>query len=144
MQEDARRLEWSGDGKRSSQVYFRADVPINIEEMSATGGAVVMDIRLIQKPVDQVKMRMDCTWPCNGELDVTQQLRSLDTEVWHRLAIPLACFELAGTNMGAVDVPFLISTPGVFTMDLAEVTLVEEVSDANLLNCPTQKVASLK
>jgi beta-glucosidase len=144
MQEDARRVEWMGDGKRSSQVYFRADVPINIESMSATGGAVVMDIRLIQKPADQVKMRMDCTWPCNGELDITQHLRSLETEVWHRLAISLACFEAAGTNMGAVDVPFLISTPGVFTMDLAEVTLVEEVSGANLLNCPTQEVASLK
>jgi beta-glucosidase len=144
MQEDARRVEWTGDGKRSSQVYFRADVPINIESMSATGGAVVMDIRLIQKPVEQVKMRMDCTWPCNGELDITQHLRSLETDVWHRLAISLACFEAVGTNMGAVDVPFLISTPGVFTMDLAEVTLVEEVSGANLLNCPTQEVASLK
>ena len=143
VQEDSRRVEWTGDGKRPSQIYFRADIPINIEEMSATGGAIVMDIRLIQRPVDLVKMRMDCTWPCSGELDVTQQLQGLDIGVWHRLAIPLACFEAAGTNMGAVDVPFLMSTRGVFTIDLAEVTLVEKNSDAKMLNCPTQDVASL-
>ena len=143
VQEDSRRVEWTGDGKRPSQIYFRADIPINIEEMSATGGAIVMDIRLIQRPVDLVKMRMDCTWPCSGELDVTQHLQGLDIGVWHRLAIPLACFEAAGTNMGAVDVPFLMSTRGVFTIDLAEVTLVEKNSDAKMLNCPTQDVASL-
>jgi beta-glucosidase len=143
VQEDSRRVEWTGDGKRPSQIYFRADIPINIEEMSATGGAIVMDIRLIQRPVDLVKMRMDCTWPCSGELDVTQHLQGLDIGVWHRLAIPLACFEAAGTNMGAVDVPFLMSTRGVFTIDLAEVTLVEKNSDAQMLNCPTQDVASL-
>lgn len=143
VQEDSRRVEWTGDGKRPSQIYFRADIPINIEEMSATGGAIVMDIRLIQRPVDLVKIRMDCTWPCSGELDVTQHLQGLDIGVWHRLAIPLACFEAAGTNMGAVDVPFLMSTRGVFTIDLAEVTLVEKNSDAQMLNCPTQDVASL-
>ena len=143
VQEDSRRVEWSGDGKRSSQVYFRANIPINIESMSATGGALVMDVRLIDQPVDQVKMRMDCTWPCSGELDVTQHLQSLETNMWHRLAIPLACFEAAGTNMSAVDVPFLMSTKGAFTIDVAEVTLVEENSDAKLLSCATPEVASL-
>jgi beta-glucosidase len=143
VQEDSRRVEWSGDGKRSSQVYFRANIPINIESMSATGGALVMDVRLIDQPVDQVKMRMDCTWPCSGELDVTQHLQTLETNMWHRLAIPLACFEAAGTNMSAVDVPFLMSTKGAFTIDVAEVTLVEENSDAKLLSCATPEVASL-
>lgn len=143
VQEDARRVEWTGDGKRPSQIYFRADIPINIEDMTATGGMLVMDIRMIKKPAERVKMRIDCTWPCHGELDVTEHLQRLDVGVWHRLAIPLACFEAAGTNMSAVDVPFLMSTSGALTIDLAEVTLVEKNADAKLLSCSTPEVASL-
>ena len=143
VQEDARRVEWTGDGKRPSQIYFRADIPINIEDMTATGGMLVMDIRMIQKPAERIKMRIDCTWPCHGELDVTEHLQRLDVGVWHRLAIPLACFEAAGTNMSAVDVPFLMSTSGALTIDLAEVTLVEKNADAKLLSCSTPEVASL-
>ncbi len=44
----------------------------------------------------------------------------------------LACFEAAGTDMSAVDVPFLMSTSGALTVDLAEVTLVAKVADAKL------------
>ena len=143
VQEDARRLEWSGNGGRSSQVYFRTDNPINVSDLSTSGGAMVFEIRLGQQPIEPVKLRMDCLWPCSGELDVTQQFEDLELAAWHRLAIPLACFEAAGTDMSAVDVPFLISTSGAFSVDLAEVTLVEKISEASLLSCPTKEVASL-
>jgi beta-glucosidase len=143
VQEDARRLEWTGDGNRNSQAYFRTDNPINISDLSSTGGAMVIEIRLGQQPLEAVKLRMDCLWPCSGELDVTQQLVGLETAAWHRLAIPLACFEAAGTDMSAVDVPFLMSTSGAFSVDLAEVTLVAKVSEAITLSCPLKEVASL-
>ena len=143
VQEDARRLEWTGKGNRSSQAYFRTDNPINISDLSSTGGAMVIEIRLGQQPLEAVKLRMDCLWPCSGELDVTQQLVGLETAAWHRLAIPLACFEAAGTDMSAVDVPFLMSTSGAFSVDLAEVTLVAKVSEAITLSCPLKEVASL-
>ena len=45
--------------------------------------------------------------------------------------------------MSAVDVPFLMSTSGALTIDLAEVTLVEKNADAKLLSCSTPEVASL-
>ena len=104
---------------------------------------MVIEIRLGQQPLEAVKLRMDCLWPCSGELDVTQQLVGLETAAWHRLAIPLACFEAAGTDMSAVDVPFLMSTSGAFSVDLAEVTLVAKVSEAITLSCPLKEVASL-
>ena len=143
VQEDARRLSWSGDGSRPGQVYFRSDDSIDLTEMADKGGVIVMEVRLGQAPGSAVTLRMDCTWPCSGAIDVTDQIKQLELDTWHRLAVPLACFEAAGTNLGSVDVPFLVSTAGLFSVDLAEVTIAEAAGNAQVMRCPAENLAGI-
>ena len=141
VQEDARRIRWSGDEGRPSQVYFRSDTAINLTDMAHNGGVLVMELRLGEIPDGEVTLRMDCTWPCSGAIDVTEPLNGLEVNEWHRLAVSLDCFKAAGTNLGRVDVPFLVSTSGRFSMDLAEVTISEVADDALVMRCPRSDTA---
>ena len=141
VQEDARRIRWSGDEGRPSQVYFRSDTAINLTDMAHNGGVLLMELRLGEIPEGEVTLRMDCTWPCSGAIDVTEPLNGLEVNEWHRLAVSLDCFKAAGTNLGRVDVPFLVSTSGRFSMDLAEVTISEVADDALVMRCPRSDTA---
>lgn len=143
VQEDARRIHWSGDKERPSQVYFRSDAAIDLTDMAHNGGVLAMALRLGEIPKGEVTLRMDCTWPCSGAIDVTEPLNRLEVNEWHRLAVSLDCFKAAGTNLGRVDVPFLVSTSGQFSMDLAEVTISEVAGDALVMRCPRSDTAEI-
>ena len=80
---------------------------------------------------------------CSGAIDVTGELQALELDAWHRLAMPLDCFADAGTNLAAVDVPFLVSTTGQLLLDLAEVTIAEVAHDAQVMACPGEELAGI-
>ena len=143
VQEDVRRLSWTGEKNRPGQVYFRSDIPIDLTDMANNGGVMLMEVRLGTSPGEAVTLRMDCSWPCSGAIDVTGELQALELDAWHRLAVPLDCFADAGTNLAAVDVPFLVSTTGQLLLDLAEVTIAEVAHDAQVMACPGEELAGI-
>ena len=143
VQADARRITWSGYGEAPSQLYFGADEPVNLVSMAEAGAVVLLEMRINEMPDARVAIRMDCVWPCTGELDVTEQLSQMPTAAWQRLAIPLDCFAAAGTDLNAVDVPFLISTAGALELDLAEVTITEDSGDAQSIPCSAESLVGV-
>ena len=143
VQEDARRITWSGYGETPSQLYFGAEEPVNLVSMAEKGAVVLLEMRINEVPDAPVSMRMDCVWPCSGELDVTKQLSQMPIAAWQRVAIPLDCFAAAGTDLNAVDVPFLISTAGSMELDLAEVTITGESGDAQRVACPLESMVGV-
>lgn len=136
VQEDARRVTWTGDGANASQIYFQYDVPVNVDRLRLRGGALSFELRLRTPPTHAVELRMDCDWPCSGALDFGSLLETLESDQWLTVAVPLSCFVEAGTQTERVDTPFLLSTTGALEIDLAEVVLAESVESDVRASCP--------
>ena len=59
VQEDARRVTFTGDGTKVSQVYFQSESPTDLTELNEAGGALVIDYRVVEQPTELVELRMD-------------------------------------------------------------------------------------
>ena len=143
VQEDARRIIWSGYGEAPSQLYFGAETSLNLVPIAEEGGVILLEMRVNQVPDARVAIRMDCEWPCTGELDVTEEFSQMPVAAWQRVAIPLDCFAAAGTDLNAVDVPLVISTAGALTLDLAEVTITDDSADAQRVACSAESLVGV-
>ena len=104
---------------------------------------ILLVMRVNQVPDARVAIRMDCEWPCTGELDVTEEFSQMPVAAWQRVAIPLDCFAAAGTDLNAVDVPLVISTAGALTLDLAEVTITDDSADAQRVACSAESLVGV-
>lgn len=135
LQEDARRLEFMGEGKYLSQVYFQFDEPVNMRALEMANGALSIEMRLLKKPTDQVSLRMDCSWPCSGEIDITRILERVELDRWHKLAFPMKCFAQLGVDSSKVNTPFLLATRGGMALDISEVALVEDPDESSVMSC---------
>ncbi len=122
VQEDARSAVWSGDG--AAQVYLQAEEPIDISRESNGDLALAFDLRIDTPPSSAVKVRMDCTYPCSGGLDITDEMSAAPTGEWLPVRIRLRCFEAAGADMTKINTPFLIHTDGELALAFSDVRLV--------------------
>jgi len=120
VQEDGRRVTWTGTG----QIYSQSSATADLRGYLNAKGALVLDVIVGQSPAGSVKMRVDCVWPCLGEVDATRLFRSLTTGVRHTVKIPLQCFSAAGTDMGIVNTPLLFYTERAFQLSFANVRWV--------------------
>jgi len=84
-------------------------------------GALVFDSRVSVAPSGAVKARVDCVYPCVGEIDITPALRALPANAWTELAIPLQCFAAKGADFTRVNRAFLLYTEGALELSLANI-----------------------
>ena len=89
-------------------------------------GALVFDAIVGQSPAGPVKMRVDCTYPCFGEVDTSNLFSPLNWPLGVRrtVKIPLQCFSTNGTDMSRVNTPLLIYTEHAFQLSFANVRWV--------------------
>lgn len=135
VQEDARRIEFSGSGEHLSQVYFQFEDPVNMRALEMADGALSFDMRLLQRPTEPVKLRMDCGYPCSGEMDITHVLQAADPDAWQRMSFPMKCFAQLGVDSSKVNTPFLLATTGALSLEISEVVLAERPDDGPLMSC---------
>ena len=135
VQEDARRVEFTGTGKHLSQVYFQFEDPVNMRPLEVAGGALSFDIRLLKKPTEQVLLRMDCGYPCSGQIDITSILSEAALSDWQKLAFPMECFAQLGVDSSKVNTPFLLATTGELAFEISEVVLAETPDSADVMSC---------
>ena len=88
------------------------------------GGAVVFEARVTTAPTDAVKMRVDCGYPCIGEIDVTAAMQAVPLNGWTELAVPLQCFADRGTDFSGINTPFLLYSSGQFELAVANIRWV--------------------
>jgi beta-glucosidase len=131
VQEDGRRVTWTGTG----QIYSQSSATADLRGYLNAKGALVLDVIVGQSPAGSVKMRVDCVWPCLGEVDATRLFRSLTTGVRHTVKIPLQCFSAAGTDMGIVNTPLLFYTERAFQLSFANVRWVPGAGDGDATAC---------
>ncbi|WP_162300030.1 glycoside hydrolase family 3 protein [Kineobactrum sediminis] len=137
LQEDARQLTWSGAGERDTQFYWMTanGRGRDFSELREKNGALTMVVMMTEHPEGTTYLRMDCQWPCSGQVDVTRLFKVLPLNQWVRLSFPLACFAEAGTEMDRVNTPFLLVTNHRMSMTVLDVAVVETPDQDSLVKC---------
>jgi len=134
VQGDGRRVTWSGTGP--GQIYSQSSATADLRGYLNASGALVLDAIVGQSPAGSVKMRVDCVYPCLGEVDATALFRSLPAGTRRTVKIPLQCFAAAGTDMADVNTPLLFYTEGAFQLSFANVRWVPgAAADADATPC---------
>lgn len=137
VQEDAKRITWSGAGIRDSQFYFKtnSDSGVDLRSLAAEEGALSVIINMVSSPKGKVAMRMDCGWPCRGELDVSKLFKRLPENQWVRLSFPLECFEEAGTDLSKVNGPMVMVTNRAMSLVLLDAAIVQNPDKDSMVPC---------
>lgn len=134
VQEDARRIVWPGTAMETLQI--RGEQPVDLSKWLVRGGVLELEIRIDEAPAEAVKIAMLCAPPgCGGTLDASSVLSRI-TNGWQRLAIPLACFDEAGTDIERVTAPLHIATAGRMVLDIAGAEIREQASATATVWCP--------
>ena len=134
VQGDGRRVTWSGTGP--GQIYSQSPATADLRGYLNASGALVLDAIVGRSPAGSVKMRVDCVWPCLGEVDATKLFQGLPTGNRSTIKIPLRCFAAAGTDMAIVNTPLLFYTERAFQLSFANVRWVPgAASDPDATAC---------
>ncbi len=136
VQEDSLQLTWSARGEAGSQIFWRSEQTQDVTELAALQGYLVIDVQVVDAPSSQVLLRMDCEYPCAGQIDITRALQSASGGSWQKLAVPLSCFAEQGAQLDRLSSPAVVFTDGSLKIRISEVALRAELpADANEL-CP--------
>ena len=110
-QQDAVRVEFTGESP--GQVYLGVSdgEPIDLKRYFNSGGALEFEIAIDSIPTVPIKIAMHCIWPCIGEVDLYRYVSgNVQLGDWMTISIPLADFEEAGMDFAITSTPFLVNT----------------------------------
>jgi beta-glucosidase len=133
VQEDSRRVEWSSG--HESQFYWQADNSVNLSDLPGDNPALMMSYIVNKHPEGRVTLRMDCEWPCRGELALEKILRSQPEGSLARLGISLGCFSKAGVDLRKVNSPVVLVASEPFAITFRDVRIVGGAPSAQVLKC---------
>ena len=136
IQEDSIELTWQGRGASGSQVYWRSKESLDVSALAAQNGYLVIDAQVAESPSSAVSLRMDCTYPCNGEVDLTKLLQDAPLLEWQIVAIPLSCFADRGANLSQLSSPAVLFTEGSMKVRISEVALRADLPTGAIEFCP--------
>jgi beta-glucosidase len=136
IQEDSVQLTWLGHGKAGSQVYWRSKQPLDMTELAKEQGYLVIDAQVVEPPSFPVLLRMDCEYPCSGQIDITEVLKSIPPQSWQRMAFPLSCFVEHGAQLERLSSPAVIFTEGALKLRISEVALRAQLPSGAKELCP--------
>jgi beta-glucosidase len=105
-------------------------------ELVKQQGYLVVDAQVVAPPSSTVLLRMDCEYPCSGQIDITQVLQSVASGDWQRMAFPLSCFVDRGAQLDRLSSPAVIFTEGTLTMRVSEVALRAQLPSGAKELCP--------
>ncbi len=124
---DALRAVWSK--ARLKGELSLTGPPIDISGLKDVA-ALTFDIKVDQKPTQEVYLALDCGWPCRGEVKIGNLLRKYKRGDWHSFPLPLSCFKGNQVNLAEVIGVFLLTTEGRLSVSIANIRL-ERLSDSD-------------
>jgi len=133
VQQDAKKVTWTSTGQFYAQSI---GTQTDYSGYLLADAALAFDVIVGQAPQGNVKVRVDCGYPCTGELDMTSALAALPLNTRSTLKIPLACFAGKGTDFQSVDTPFLVFTDKPLVATFADIRWqIGAAKDADALTC---------
>jgi hypothetical protein len=85
--------------------------------------SITIDMRVDVKPNKDVRIGIDCGYPCKADLSINKMIRSMPKGEWFSLPLPLNCFKGDNFDLSKVAAPFTISTEGKFTMSVLNIRI---------------------
>ena len=135
VQEDSRRFTFAESGGDLSLIYMQSEYPTDLTDLNEAGGALVVEFRVVEQPTATTTLRMDCKYPCSGEVTFTKVLLDAPLGEWTRKAIPTACFADAGLSLEQVNTAFVMATAGDLTVDITEIKLATAPAIRSIVSC---------
>ena len=123
VQEDARALTFSGEGRAVAEMTAAA--PIDLEREKNAAMALGFAVRIDTAPSGAIELSMGCGDECAGTVDLQATLAELSVGEWHHIAVSLDCFAEAGADLTRIDTPFRLATADELGLSFADVELVE-------------------
>jgi len=85
----------------------------------ASDFAIVFDVCVMAVPVGDIAVAVLCTYPCQGEVNITSQLKAMSIGTWGEIRIPLKRF--ASVDFLRVSSAFQLNTTGAADVIVANV-----------------------
>lgn len=116
------KLVWSKgkEGDRGDAVITGRTVDLSAYEDKAE---LMLALKLETRSANHVYVKMLCGDKCEGQVAIHHHLKKMKQDEWFALPIPLDCFAEQGVNLKNITSPFVITTTGEMTLDVAEVSL---------------------
>jgi Galactose-binding domain-like len=122
---DAIQLTWNKSVQGNFAIYGN---PI---DLSAFKDQVYLtiDMRIDEKPKGDVKIGMDCGYPCRADLHIKKMIKGMKLGEWFSLPLPLNCLKGDNFDLSKINGPFTISTSAPFTLSITNVRLEKMPTD---------------
>lgn len=103
VQEDARRVVWSGTGE--GLVGLSASERQVLSDYYESNSALLFDVKLDTAPKSSVFARIGAGPSCFSDVEITGLLESIVGQGWKTIRVDLTCFPEAGTDFGLRRLP---------------------------------------
>lgn len=129
VQEDARRLSFSGAAKVSLTSAFPADLRAYAE----AGSAMQIELQYSGTVPDSLLLGMNCAQSCNASINIAQQLKDLAPAQWHKLSVDLTCFAKQGADFSQIFTPLSVQTDAALQLSFTDIRLIPaQAANANI------------
>ena len=85
--------------------------------------SLTIDMRVDVKPDKDVKIGLNCGYPCQAELSINRMIKKMPKGEWFSLPLPLNCFKSDNFDLSKITGPFTIATDGKFTVSITNIRL---------------------
>jgi len=120
-QESGQQFAFAGTGAASVQIW---GTPVDLTRQTNGEIALGFRYRVDAPPQGRVVLTMG-----QGDIDVTDIFRDAPIGQWRTIKVRLSCFRDAGTDVGAVELPFQLATSEAFTVSVSEIRLDANQND---------------
>lgn len=134
VQEDARRLTFTGAAKVSLSSAFPADLRAYVE----AGSALQLELQYSGTLPDSVLLGMNCAENCNASINIAEQLKALAPAQWHTMSVDLACFTQQGADFSQIFTPLSVQTDAAMQLSFADIRLVPTQATNAGISCQAQ------
>lgn len=125
-QEDSRLFTFSGDAVLSIE-----GEPVDISRESNADMAIELQYQVIGDMSAKTTLGIGCGENCKGELDISKDLGKKVNQGWQTSRLKLSCFAQKGTDMTAVNAPFILDVFGTLQIQLSAIQIVSNQGDAS-------------
>jgi Galactose-binding domain-like len=117
---DALQISWH---KKSSQGNFSIyGSPIDLSKYKDLV-YLTIDMRVDEKPKGDLRVGMDCGYPCRADMKINKMIKGMKKGVWFSLPIPLNCFKGENFDLSKINGPFTISSSEPAVLSITNVRL---------------------
>lgn len=118
---DAIQIKWAP--RKSVQGNFALyGNPIDLSKFK-DAASLTIDMRVDVKPDKNVKIGLDCGYPCRADITINGMIKKMPRGEWFSLPLPLNCFKSDNFDLTKINGPFTIGTEGKFTVSITNIRL---------------------